>query len=282
MKISIVTVVYNDVRLSRAIDSVLAQKVDCEVEIIVVSDETGEDLNSVLHEYDEHITVIKNDTRQGMYRARNQGIKSSNGDIVGFLNADDHYHDDEVLSDVVRVFTSREDLELLSGNWKFATIAGEVTDCVYEERDLASHNWIIDGLPFSDAALFHRRDVFERFGDYEGSFQIAGDLDLMIRMSRGGVSYMHLDRFMTVFYGGGMSSGHTIRMSLRNLYEKRRAYSRNGLPRVSVTLHIFMMMALPLAAKCIPIRIKQLLRVSVRRIIRRLIGNVYDWESRSE
>ena len=213
MKISIVSVVYNDVRLSRAIDSILAQKVDCEVEIIVVSDETGEDLNAVLHEYAEHITVIKNDTRQGMYRARNQGIASSSGDIVGFLNADDHYHDDEVLSDVVRAFSSREDLELLSGNWKFATLAGEVSDHVYEERDLASHNWIVDGLPFSDAALFHRRDVFERFGNYEGSFQIAGDIDLMIRMSRAGVSHMHLDRFLTVFYGGGMSSGPTTWMS---------------------------------------------------------------------
>lgn len=282
MKVSIVTVVYNDVRLSRAIDSVLAQKVDCEVELIVVSDETGEELDAVLREYDERVTVIKNDTRQGMYRARNQGIAASSGDIVGFLNADDHYHDDEVLADAVRAFSSREDIDLLSGNWKYVTLAGEVRDYVYQEKELASHNWLVDGMPFTDTALFHRRGVFERFGDYEVSFQIAGDKDLMIRMSLGGVSYMHLDRFMTVFYGGGISSGSNAWMSLKLLCENRRAYLRNGLPWVSVTFHMLLMMAMYLAAKCIPNRVKQLLRVSVRRLIRRIVGNMYHWESRTE
>lgn len=276
-KVSIISVVLNDVRLSRAIDSVLSQNVDCEVEIIVVSDETDEAMDAVLREYAEHITVIRNDVRGGMYPARNQGILAASGDVVGFLNADDHYHDDRVLADAVNAFRARDDLELLSGNWKLATLSGEFQEQIYKETNPAEHDWLTGGLPFSDCALFHRRDVFDRYGNYEGSFRIAGDLDLMLRMSFAGASYTHLDRFVTVFHEGGMSTSHSVRMRVLGCLEMWRAFLRNGLPPVAVTLYIGLITARYLVRRIFPSFANRRSGGTVSRLIQSTLKQLRAW-----
>lgn len=272
--VTIVTAVYQDVRLARAIDSVLAQKVDCQVEHVVVSDETSEALDAVLQEYADRITVIKNDTRGGMYRARNQGIAVAKGDVIGFLNADDRYYDDMVLADAVRVFREREELELLSGDCEIINRSGEVVYFKYRVRDLARHGWVRDGMPFTDYALFHRRSVFERFGEYDDSFRITGDIDLMLRMSRAGVSHLHLDRYFTVCPEAELSSWGDPRNALKLYFEMARSHHRNGMRRSVAGFYLFSLMVSYMVWKYTALDTNHRFVKPIKQLVKGLIQNM--------
>ena len=54
----------------------------------------------------------------GIYDAMNKGIKAANGDIVGILNSDDFYYNQDVLSKVAKVFEDT-DCDCLYGDLVF-------------------------------------------------------------------------------------------------------------------------------------------------------------------
>ena len=105
MILSLITVVYNDVRVARALDSVLMQQLDPGDSIqIMVVDDSDDETSELLLRYGDAITVVRPPARRGMYAARNIGIQRTSGEIIGFLNADDYYMDALVLRDVLRAF----------------------------------------------------------------------------------------------------------------------------------------------------------------------------------
>lgn len=73
--------------ICRAIDSVLSQTYQ-PLEIIVIDDESPEDLASVLGRYARRVTYVRQ-THQGAAAARNRGIELAHGDLVAFLDSDD-------------------------------------------------------------------------------------------------------------------------------------------------------------------------------------------------
>lgn len=275
-KMTIILVVYNDLRLARALDSVLSQRVGCKVEVIVVTDETGDALELVLHAYDMHIAVIRNTNRVGMYRARNQGLAASSGDVIGFLNADDYYHDDQVLADVLEAFESRDDLDLLSGNWKYVKLTGEVMHHKtarwnHEDRDWSGHNWVLDGFPFSDCTLFHSRASFSRLGVHDESFRFAGYSELLTRFFLCGVSHVHLDRYITVFYEGGMSSDGRFTTKFKTYAEFRQIHKSYGVhPLVSYS-RLGYRLARWLAAKYVLVHISPRYKGVLKRFVEKII-----------
>ena len=89
MKISIVTPVYNDVRVRRAVESILSQQQEHELETIVVDAASTDGTLEVLEQYRHKISVLISEPDAGIYDGMNKGIRHATGDVVGILNADD-------------------------------------------------------------------------------------------------------------------------------------------------------------------------------------------------
>ena len=106
MKISIVTVVYNNPQVGEALDSILAQHLDPgdELELVVIDGGSSDETLDVLERYRSRLGVFVSERDGGIYDGMNKGIERATGDIIGTLNSDDLYQDDRVLATVLEAF----------------------------------------------------------------------------------------------------------------------------------------------------------------------------------
>jgi len=88
--ISVIIPVYNrGAYLKKALDSVISQK-DVELEIIVIDDNSTEDLHSIVDGYD--CIYHKNHINKGAQYSRNLGVYLSTNPYIAFLDSDDIWH----------------------------------------------------------------------------------------------------------------------------------------------------------------------------------------------
>lgn len=74
--------------LREALDSVFAQSID-DFEVIIVDDCSPEPVNVVPH---DRIRLVRTETNGGAAAARNLGVLNSTGEVLAFLDDDDHWH----------------------------------------------------------------------------------------------------------------------------------------------------------------------------------------------
>lgn len=102
--ISVVIPCYNHGQyLVEAVDSVLAQTYS-HLEIVIVNDgSTDTNTKNVLNTFDKPKCKVLHTDNQGLSAARNNGIRSSKGEYICCLDADDKYHP-EYFSKAIDVF----------------------------------------------------------------------------------------------------------------------------------------------------------------------------------
>ena len=108
MRISVITVVHNNVEnIKDAIDSVHGQTYK-NIEHIIIDGLSTDGTVEIVKSYGKKINKFITEKDKGIYDAMNKGITLASGDIIGILNSDDIYFDDNVLEDVVNVFKEKQ------------------------------------------------------------------------------------------------------------------------------------------------------------------------------
>lgn len=214
MKVSIVTVVYNNPQVREALDSILSQEADCEKELIVIDGGSKDGTLEVLRSYAEKISILVSEPDKGVWDAMNKGIRLATGDIVGTLNSDDVYYDKRALRHILRAFedptvdvvygdlvmVEREDTRRIFRYWK---------SCPYRSG-LFEGGW----QP-PHPTLYVRRRIFKTLGvldpdcptpDHEFPIRLLHNHGLksnyisqiLVRMRLGGISTANRWGFLTV------------------------------------------------------------------------------------
>jgi len=94
--VSVVIPVFNRINLLKmAIESILVQKTDFNVEIIVVDDHSTDDIEAVCKSYS--CRYILNNNQKGANHARNLGVKNAFGRFITFLDSDDFFITNNVI-----------------------------------------------------------------------------------------------------------------------------------------------------------------------------------------
>ena len=105
MKISVVTISYNQKKyLHQCIDSILGQT-DCDLEYIVVDPGSTDGSRELIESYGDRIIKLFAPDK-GPADGLNQGVKLATGDVYGFINSDDYLLPD-ALSHVNRYFSTK-------------------------------------------------------------------------------------------------------------------------------------------------------------------------------
>ena len=180
-KISIITVTYNaSETIQSCLDSIASQNYQ-NIEYIVIdgfsTDKTLEIINK--HYYKPSIIISEKDN--GIYEAMNKGIKIAKNNVIGFLNSDDFYASNDVLSKVAKVFN---DDSLIDGCYA-DLIYTHQTNIAKTIRYWKSRKFI-PGL-FSKGwhpphpTFFVRSSVYDQFGNFNLKYRFASDVELMMR-----------------------------------------------------------------------------------------------------
>ena len=204
MRVSVVTPVYNDPRVGRALASVRMQTFDGDLEHIVIDGGSSGKTVHVLEECRDDIDVLISEPDEGVYDAMNKGIDVASGDIVAILNADDQWQDRHVLADVLDVFRTR-DADIVYGD-KALVDSNDRVIRLWRAGPEASWRWYLGWMPPHPALFVHRR-IYERHGKYKLEFPYAADYEFMFRTIRvQDIDVAYLPRVLTRFELGGQSN----------------------------------------------------------------------------
>jgi glycosyltransferase involved in cell wall biosynthesis len=179
--VSLITVSYNsEGTIRETIESVLAQDFE-HIEHIIVDGASTDATMKVVEAYAGRVAKWISRPDDGIYDAMNTGIGLATGDIVGFINSDDFYASNDVVSSVVRAFDIfRPDV-----------VWGDLCYVAKRNPDRIIRYWRSSAFmpgAFSRAwcpphpTFFVRRSVYTRFGGFSPGYRIAADVELMMRL----------------------------------------------------------------------------------------------------
>jgi glycosyltransferase involved in cell wall biosynthesis len=228
MKISIITVCRNNEKtIAQTINSVNLQT-NKEVEHIFIDGASTDHTVDIIAREATSNRIILSEPDKGIYDAMNKGIARATGDIIGILNADDHYKHGDVLAKVLETFAERN-LDCVFGDVEF--FRPEKPNLVVRRYNSGrfSQRMLAFGFMPAHPATFFRRAVYQRFGHFKTDYKISADFEFIARTFKNGdTSYAYLNEPLVRMQTGGVST-RGIKSKLLLNREILRALAENGI-----------------------------------------------------
>jgi len=206
MKISLLTVCYNSAdTIKDTINSILAQDYE-DIEYIIVDGNSTDGTIGIIQSYGNKVGKWISEPDNGIYDAMNKGIALATGDVIGMLNSDDFYFDNQIISKVAAAFRE-EEIDAIFADLIFV----DPENLNKTVRTYSSRNWNPErfGWGFMPAhpTVFIRRKFYEQFGLFETDYKIAADYEMLIRLLYvHKLRYRYLPLTMVKMRQGGVSS----------------------------------------------------------------------------
>lgn len=227
IKISVVTAVHNSHKtVGQALDSVLTQSYPA-VESIVIDGASTDGTLAVLEAYRSRLGVLISERDQGIYDALNKGIKRANGDVVGFLHADDVFENSEVLTKVAAGFEDPS-IDAVYGDLVYVQ-HGDINQIIrYWKSDLYDDAALARGWMPPHPTFYVRRSVYERLGGFDTRYRIAADYDTVLRfLAVGKIRAAYIPEVLVRMRAGGISN-RSLKTIARKSLEDMQVLQRNG------------------------------------------------------
>ncbi|WP_035242063.1 glycosyltransferase family 2 protein [Desulfobacter vibrioformis] len=231
MKISIVTVVYNNkASIQNAMDSVLSQEYD-DIEYIIVdgssTDGTVEVIKEAVKKYPEGSIKFISEKDDGIYDAMNKGIGLTTGDVVGLLNSDDVYADNLVLKKIAGIFANPSidicyaDLVYVD-KFNLNKVIRYWKSCDYRDG-LLRKGWVPPHPTF-----FVSRKIYDKYGMFDLDYKLASDFELMVRfLGKYKIPSVYIPNVLVKMRLGGTTNKNIKNIIKQNL-EIYRAGKKNN------------------------------------------------------
>ncbi|MHB1174513.1 MAG: glycosyltransferase family 2 protein [Sulfuriferula sp.] len=228
MKISIITAAYNAAdTITDTLESVAAQRHQ-DIEHIVIDGASTDNTLKIVERYADTIAHVLSEPDRGVYDAMNKGLAFASGEVVGFLNADDIYMHQDVLTKVAAtmadpaidacyadlVYVDREQTSRVVRHW----VSRDYTSGLFEKGWMPAH-----------PTFFVRKSVYKKLGGFDLRYRLQADFDLALRfMGINGVQARYVPEVWVRMRMGGMSN-NSIRNMVRGNIEAYTSCRANGL-----------------------------------------------------
>ena len=227
MKISIITVSFNSEKTIRdTIESVLGQEYN-NVEYIIIDGLSSDKTIEIIKSFGDKIQQFISEPDKGIYDAMNKGIFLATGDVIGILNSDDFYTNQQVLKNVALKFENNID--------------AVYADLVYVNHSDSSkivRTWIskpyqagmfLKGWMPPHPTFFLRKECYSKFGFFNTTLKSAADYELMLRMiHKNKIKVNYLNEVIVKMRAGGQSNV-SIKNRIKANKEDRLAWKINNL-----------------------------------------------------
>lgn len=206
MKVSIITIVYNNKDcIKDSIESVLSQCYK-DVEYIIIDGGSSDGTKDVISSYVSSISNYTSEKDNGLYDALNKGISKATGDIIGILHSDDLFYDENSLLNVMEAFNdSKADLVYAKGIYVKRNDLSKVKR-IFSSKSFKSRYLKWGWIPLH-TTIYVRRELFQRYGLYNENYSIASDYDISLRWFKNkSIKKYFLNKFIVKMRLGGKST----------------------------------------------------------------------------
>lgn len=226
MKISIITVVWNNEKtIKSCINSILSQTYK-DIEYIIVDGKSTDNTIKIIESYENKISKFISEKDNGIYDAMNKGISLATGDIVGILNSDDFYTDNTVIETIVNEFQSKNidatfsDLDYVS----------------FQDENKITRKWrstpyykdaFTKGWHPAHPTFFVKKDIYNKYGLFDLNFNISADFEIMLRfIEKYKIKTTYIPKVLVKMREGG-ESNQSIKNILIGNKNVRKAFKKN-------------------------------------------------------
>lgn len=225
--ITVVTVVYNDVKnITRTVDSVLEQNKDL-IEYIVVDGSSNDGTRELLMEYKKDIDILISEPDYGIYDAMNKGIKLASGKYIHFLNSGDYFNNKDVVNSIFADNRSVFKYDVIYGDTK--VIFDNYTDIV-KGMSPSKNN----PMSFGHQSVFVKTDLMRNLL-FDTRFKICADKNFFASIYYNQeVNYYYTDSIISDITAIGFSNKNRV----NNLLEVKRIRKEYCMDMDFINLHI--------------------------------------------
>jgi glycosyltransferase involved in cell wall biosynthesis len=224
--ISIITVSFNaEQTIERCISSVINQKYD-KIEYLIIDGGSTDGTKEIINKYNDKVSLIVSEPDKGIYDAMNKGIKLATGDIIGMLNADDFFADENILLEVADAFNLYNP-DVLYGDLDYVDNSNKVIRSWKSGKYAVNlFNW---GWMPPHPTFYCKRKHFEDIGYYSLNYGTAADYELMARfLYLNKLSAYYLKKVMVKMEIGG-ASNNSIYNRIKVIKSDYNAMVNNGI-----------------------------------------------------
>jgi len=204
-KVSLLLTTYNSERnLPFTLNSIRSQTYP-QIEVVIVDGCSTDGTIALIEQFAKESGLdVKwiSEPDQGLYDAMNKAYRISTGDIIAVCN--------DLLSEKNAVALFVEAIENAGED-----CIGAHSDLVYVEGEKVIRSWhmgqgdIRQGWMPGHPALYLKRRIYEKYGQYDITYRCAADYEFMVRFlkdSRNSLAYVPRV-LITMFYGGTSNAG---------------------------------------------------------------------------
>jgi glycosyltransferase involved in cell wall biosynthesis len=222
MKISIVTLSFNQGQfLESAIRSVVEQQ-GVDLDYIVVDPGSSDDSRSIIDRYSSRIDHVVLERDEGPADGLNRGFAKASGDIYGFLNADDLLRPG-ALAEVAQAFEQQPEADVISGHGHIIDSSDAAIRRIYSDR-YSLWGYLYGGVVLLQQSTFFRPSAFEAAGGFNIDNRTCWDGELWLDMALMGKRFRRARGFWSGFrvYDGSITSGIHGDSNYRQAYNRDR------------------------------------------------------------
>lgn len=199
------------------------------VEHIIIDGASKDNTLSIVKKFATDSTIVLSETDKGIYDAMNKGLGIATGDVVGFLNSDDVYNENDSLSKIAQamsesgsdacygdlIYVSHKNASRVVRHWKSRAY----------EAGLCAKGW----MP-AHPTFYARKTIYDKYGGFNTKFKLQADFEMALRLlDVHKIRTTYLPTVLIKMRTGGASNA-SIRNIIRGNLEASRACIQNGLP----------------------------------------------------
>ena len=233
--VSIITVVRNgEDTIADCLRSVIDQTYR-NIEHIIIDGASNDGTIGIIREYATAGIKVVSEPDQGIYDAMNKGIRNSSGEIIGILNADDMYYDNNVIESVVNAFI-HENIDSCYGDLIYVDRTNPTRKTRFWRAGEYGRKRFYHGWMPPHPTFFVRRKIYEKYGVFDLKMGTAADYELILRfLVKENISTTYIPGILVKMRIGGVSNASLLSRLRANRMD-RNAWTVNGLTPRSWTL----------------------------------------------
>lgn len=226
MKITVITVAYNSAAtISDTLESVARQSYR-DVEHLVIDGASKDNTVDIVRAIGNPRIRLISEPDKGIYDAMNKGLDHAAGEVVGFLNSDDFYSNDEVLTEVAKAFEDPA-VDACFADLVYVTTDNRRVVRYWKSRPFERGSFAKGWCP-AHPTFYVRRSAIERLGPFDLSYKLAADTEFMMRyLEKGHLKTAYVPKVWVRMRVGGATN-----VSLKNILSQNReifhALEKNG------------------------------------------------------